>query len=63
MAKSGGKRVRAKKKCCRDKPRCRTCPVVLTRLTDGGFAERQDLFRFVLLVKPPKKVLAAARTR
>lgn len=63
VAKSGGKRVKAKKKCCRDKPRCKSCPVVLKRLADAGYAERKDPFRFIMLAKPSKKVVAAARAR
>jgi hypothetical protein len=56
-------RATAKKKCCQDKPRCKTCPVVLKRLADAGYAERLDLRTYELTGKPKKSVLAAARTR
>lgn len=37
-AAKGGKR----KKCCRSKPRCKGCPVVLHRLNKGGCLELDD---------------------
>ncbi len=55
--------VSAKKKCCRDKPRCKRCPVTLKRLADEGYAERQDKRVFLLAPKVPKKALLAARAR
>jgi len=54
---------RAKKKCCKDKPRCKTCPVVLKRLSDEGFARRIDVTSYEFVDKPPKKAMAAARAR
>lgn len=57
------KSVVAKKKCCKDTPRCRKCPVVLKRLTDAGYAERESRRGFEVAKKIPKKVLVAARTR
>jgi hypothetical protein len=56
-------KVTAKKKCCKDKPRCSTCPVVLKRLSDQGFAERINLRKYKMTGKPKKADLAAARTR
>jgi hypothetical protein len=56
-------KVTAKKKCCQDKPRCQTCPVVLKRLSDAGFADRLDLRKYKITSKPKKSALAAARTR
>jgi hypothetical protein len=56
-------KVKAKKKCCRDKPRCQSCPVVLKRLADAGFADRLDLRKYKITAKPKKSVLAAARAR
>jgi hypothetical protein len=56
-------KVTAKKKCCRDKPRCKTCPVVLKRLADAGFAERLDTRKYAFTQKPSKSALAAARAR
>jgi len=29
--------VRAKSKCCKDKPRCKKCPIALKRLADAGY--------------------------
>ena len=53
----------AKKKCCKDKPRCKKCPVVLKRLADAGCAERLDLRTYVVDKKVPKRVLKKARER
>lgn len=60
---AGTSKVTAKKKCCKDTPRCSTCPIVLARLTDLGYGERraEDKRRFVLSGPVPKKVLRAAR--
>ena len=60
---SKGQKLKAKKKCCRDKPRCKSCPVVLKRLSDAGLAERQDLRTYRVTGKVPKQALAQARTR
>ncbi len=51
----------AKKKCCKDKPRCKKCPVVLKRLADAGCAERLDRVHYMVDKKVPKKVLKEAR--
>jgi len=56
-------KVTAKKSCCKDKPRCKTCPVVLHRLTKGGFGERHDGRSYSLVKKIPRKALVAARAR
>jgi hypothetical protein len=55
------KELKAKKTCCKDRPRCKRCPVVCKRLTSMGYAERHGKRRFVLKGKPPKKALKAAR--
>ena len=55
--------VTAKKKCCRDTPRCSRCPLVLARLAAADFADRKDKRTYKVAKKLPKKVLAAARTR
>ncbi len=59
--------VTAKKKCCKDRPRCKRCPLVLKRLVDAGFAERQgersDGREFKVAKNVPKKVLKVARAR
>jgi len=31
--------VKAKKRCCQSRPRCKRCPVVLRRLAKAGLAE------------------------
>ncbi|WP_165547150.1 MULTISPECIES: hypothetical protein [Kribbella] len=53
----------AKKKCCKDKPRCKKCPVVLLRLSKAGCAERLDRRHYDVDKKVPKKVLKEARQR
>ncbi|WP_157987566.1 hypothetical protein [Jiangella endophytica] len=54
--------MKAKKKCCRDRPRCKVCPVVLKRLADAGLLERESKRRYSFDAKPPKAAVAAART-
>jgi hypothetical protein len=56
-----GQRVKTKKRCCKDRPRCKRCPVVCKRLETMGYAEREDRRVWRLVVIPPKKVLKAAR--
>ena len=57
-------KVTAKKKCCKDKPRCATCPVVLMRLERLGHAEqRKDKRAYKVAKDIPKKVLLVARAR
>lgn len=53
----------AKNPCCKDKPRCKKCPVVLKRLADCGCAERLDRRRYVVDKKIPKPILKQARAR
>jgi hypothetical protein len=53
--------IKVKKKCCKDRPRCKRCPVVCKRLTQMGYAERRSKRRYVIEVKPPKKAAKAAR--
>ncbi len=53
--------VTAKKSCCKDKPRCKRCPVVLKRLADGGLAERVDKRRYVISPGATKEDIKAAR--
>ncbi|MFI7588030.1 hypothetical protein ACIB24_13245 [Spongisporangium articulatum] len=62
-ATKGFKAVKAKRKCCKDKPRCQACPLVLKRLADADLAVRLDLRRYEVAKKVPKPALAAARTR
>lgn len=55
--------ISAKKKCCKDKPRCKKCPVVLKRIADAGCAERLDRTTYKVDKKVPKKIVKAARAR
>lgn len=57
------KTVKAKKRCCKDGPRCKRCPVVLKRLSSQGLAERVSKRVYVLEMPLPKKKLKAARAR
>lgn len=56
-------KVKAKKKCCKDKPRCETCPVVLMRLEKLGYAERKDKREYKVSKNVPKKAMVVARQR
>ena len=55
--------VKSKKKCCKDKPRCKRCPVTCKRLAADGYLERRSKRRWTMVAKPPKKALKAARAR
>ena len=57
--------AKAKKKCCKDKPRCKQCPVVLMRLAKMGYAEQdeQKPRRYSVASDVPKKVMLVARQR
>lgn len=57
------RKVKAKAKCCQDRPRCKECPVTLMRLDRSGHAERQSKRRYLIAAKIPRKVLAVARAR
>jgi hypothetical protein len=54
--------LKPKKKCCKDTPRCKRCPVVCKKLEKAGYAERQGK-RYVLVDVVPKKAMKAARAR
>jgi hypothetical protein len=56
------KRVKAKKQCCRSRPRCKKCPVTCKRLEKMGKATR-DGKRAWVLVDVSKQDLKAARAR
>ena len=56
-----GKPFKTKKRCCKDKPRCKRCPVVCKRLVSQDLAERLDDGRYVLSVHITKKAHKAAR--
>ena len=57
------KLVKAKKRCCKSRPRCRRCPVVCRRLAKEGLAAPRSDGRYVLVDVVPKKALKAARAR
>jgi len=54
--------VTAKKSCCKDKPRCKRCPVVLKRLADAGLAERVAKRHYVISPDATKRDIKAARS-
>ncbi len=53
----------AKKKCCKDKPRCKRCPVTLKRLEGMGLAQRTGKRTYVLLDVIAKADMKQARAR
>jgi len=55
--------LKPKKKCCKDKPRCKRCPVVLKKLSNEGYAEKRPDGKYVVIELVPKKALKAARAR
>jgi hypothetical protein len=54
--------VTTKKECCKDKPRCKRCPVVLKRLANAGLAERVDKRTYRVSDAVTKKELKAVRS-
>ncbi|WP_205697964.1 hypothetical protein [Conexibacter sp. SYSU D00693] len=58
-----GTRIKGKKKCCKDKPRCKKCPVVLKRLEKEGLVERLSQREVVVVDVISKAQLKAARAR
>ena len=54
------KAIKPKKRCCKDRPRCKRCPVVLKRLEAQGLAVKVD-GRYVVGGGVKKKQLKAAR--
>jgi len=57
-----GVELKAKKKCCKSRPRCKRCHVTLERLSAMGFAERRASDgRYVIVEVVPKRELRAAR--
>ncbi len=55
--------ITAKKKCCKDKPRCKRCPVTLKRLETMGLAQRKGKRTYVLIDVVSKSDLKRARAR
>ena len=64
-AAKGVKLAKAKKKCCKDRPRCAACPVVLMRLEKMGYAEHDDKKprKYEVSKNVPKKAMLIARQR
>jgi hypothetical protein len=56
-----GKTIKPKAPCCKSRPRCDRCPVVLCRLEALGSMERSKKGRFVVTAKVKKKQLKAVR--
>jgi hypothetical protein len=56
-------KVTAKKKCCKDKPACAKCPLVLRRLVELGYAEKDGRWAYKVSAKVPRKVRLLARAR
>ena len=59
---AAGALIKPKKKCCKDAPRCKRCPVVCKKLMKAGYLERQG-GKYVVLEVVPKRELKAARAR
>lgn len=55
------KTVVAKKSCCKDKPRCKKCPVVLKRLEAAGLAARVEKRTYLVADDVRKRDMRAAR--
>lgn len=53
--------VSTKKKCCKDSPRCKKCPVTLNRLRKAGYAEQLSRTSYAMAKDIPRKTLKAAR--
>jgi hypothetical protein len=64
-ASKGLRTTKAKKKCCKDKPRCAECPVVLMRLERMGYATQdpEKKRRYTVSRDVPKKAMLVARQR
>ena len=56
-----GKTIKTKGRCCKSRPRCDRCPVVLCRLEAQGFVKRSRKDRFLVLMKVKKKQLKAVQ--
>ena len=53
--------MKTKKRCCKSRPRCKRCPVVLKRLEQQGLAERTGRFAYELSPDVTKKAMKTAR--
>jgi hypothetical protein len=61
--KAKAKAIKPKRSCCKDRPRCKRCPVVLKRLEKAGLAEARGDGRYVVDAGLKKRQLKAARAR
>jgi hypothetical protein len=61
MASGSPVLVQPKKSCCKDKPRCKRCPVVCKRLCKAGLAEKTGCGSILLSPEVRKKDIRAAR--
>ena len=55
--------VKTKKKCCKDDPRCKRCPIVWKRLAHAGLAERKGKHEYRPDSALHKRNVKAARAR
>lgn len=55
--------MKTKKKCCKDSPRCKKCPVVWKRLEKAGHAVRTGKRDYEVISIVPKAAMSAARAR
>jgi hypothetical protein len=55
------RRVKARKRCCKSRPRCKRCPVVCKRLEKQGLAVRESKHAYLVSLDLKKKTLKAAR--
>ncbi len=53
--------VRVKKRCCKDSPRCKRCPVVWKRLSRAGLATRESNRLYTPAPELKKRHVKAAR--
>jgi hypothetical protein len=53
--------VAVKKRCCDDRPRCRSCPFVWDRLASCGWADHVGKRRYLVTASVPSEVLRLAR--
>ena len=54
-------KLTSKSSCCKDRPRCKRCPVVCKRLEQAGHLSRVGKRKWVVEVPVTKKLLKAAR--
>ncbi len=54
--------IKPKRKCCKDSPRCKRCPVVCKRLVKQGLAYRNPDGSFALSVSLSKREFKSARS-